>query len=106
MHKPTDFNFTKADKITKTSVRVKSVHKSSQDIFKSSDTIFNGSAPSHKNVVHTFTKEAENPFNFVVGSTVQHFQNYGVIKWIGTLPGDKKLYAKIELVCNYNYVCK
>ena len=100
MDKLTDFNYGKADKISRTSVRVKSVHKSLQDTFKSSDTNSNNSVPSHKTVVRASTKQDEddNPFNFVVGSAVKHFEKYGVIKWIGTFLGDRKLYAKIELV--------
>ena len=45
---------------------------------------------------------SDNPYNFDVGSAVQYFEKYGVIKWIGILPGDKKLYAKVEMViiCN------
>ena len=110
MDKPAIANFhfrsTKSDNFTKTSVRVKSVHKSLQDTSKSSDKTSNGSVSSRKTarktVVHGPTKETENdnPFNFAVGSAVKHFEKYGVVKWIGTLPGDKKLYAKIELVIN------
>ena len=41
-----------------------------------------------------------NPHNFVVGSAVQYLdtEQYGVIKWIGTLQGTKAPYAGVEMV--------
>ena len=96
MSKPTaaDFHYrsTKTDTLAKTSVRVKSVHKSSQDTLKKSDKTSKGSVSERA--------ENDNPYNFVVGSAVKHFEQYGVVKWMGTLTGDRKLYAKIELVIN------
>ena len=106
-----DFNPPKADKIIKTNVRVLSVHKSSQSVVKSCDTNSNNNVPCQKKRVHrsTSTAENDNPFNFVVGSAVRHIDKYGVIKWTGNLPGDKKVYAKVEMVCekvaNYSYIC-
>ena len=40
-----------------------------------------------------------NSQNLVVGSAVQFLdKQYGVIKWIGTLPGGDKTYAGVEMV--------
>ena len=41
-----------------------------------------------------------NPHNFVVGSSVRYLNSeyYGVIKWIGSLPGVKATYAGVEMV--------
>ena len=96
-----DFNPPKADKIIKAKVRVLSIHKSSQSVVKSCDTNSNNNAPSQKKCVRGSSSAAENdnPFNFTVGSAVRHVDQYGVIKWIGKLPGDdKKVYAKVEMV--------
>ena len=42
--------------------------------------------------------EVSNPHNLVVGSAVRCLEQFGVIKWIGTLKGDKKIYAGLEMV--------
>ena len=49
------------------------------------------------------SENVENPYNFIVGSAVQYLEfRYGVIKWIGDLPGVKSLYAGIEVVRQLN----
>ena len=43
----------------------------------------------------------QNPYKLEVGSIVEHrdLGEYGVIKWIGELPGEeKRLYAGVEMV--------
>ena len=50
----------------------------------------------------------QNPYKFEVGSTVQYGEpaEYGVIKWIGMLPGRENiLYAGVEMVsCNISII--
>ena len=57
---------------------------------------------SHSENVDIPTKagEVNNPHKLVVGSEVQYLntEHYGVIKWIGTLPGVKQPYAGVEMV--------
>ena len=60
-------------------------------------------ARSHTENVHISTKagKVSNPHNLIVGSAVQYLdtEQYGVIKWIGILPGaDKVMYAGVEMV--------
>ena len=45
----------------------------------------------------------QNPFKFEVGSTVQYGEpaQYGVIKWMGMLPGRDVLYAGLEMVRSF-----
>ena len=45
-------------------------------------------------------RPSDNPYNLVVGSPVQYFGKYGIIKWMGIVPGDGKIYAKVEMVNN------
>ena len=66
---------------------------------------------THSRDVHMLFK-ADNPYNLVVGSAVQlnNTKQYGVIRWIGTLPDYKTPYAGIELVrncifCNGTSIC-
>lgn len=63
-------------------------------------------AVGHSESVHmpTTTSKATNPHNLIVGSAVQYMdsEQYGVIEWIGTLPGTKDTYAGVEMVCMYN----
>ena len=40
----------------------------------------------------------DNPFNLEIGSAVQYYEKYGIIRWIGTRHGDKKVYARVEMV--------
>ena len=44
--------------------------------------------------------KADNPFNLIVESSVQYGNSgqYGVIKWIGILPGSEVPYAGLEMV--------
>lgn len=41
-----------------------------------------------------------NPYNLEVGSVIEYGEPavYGVIKWIGNLPNETKIYAGLELV--------
>lgn len=100
MDKITDSDPTKVDN----NVCVPPVHKPSLDICNSKASSSRGdeSIPmgSNKHGVHASTVEDEhdNPHHLNVGSPVQHFDKYGVITWIGVLPGDKKVYAKVEMV--------
>lgn len=56
-------------------------------------------ARSHIENAHVPTTKVNNPYNLVVGSAVQYLdKQYGVIKWIGILPGDKLTYAGVEMV--------
>lgn len=53
----------------------------------------------------THAQPHQNPYKLEVGSTVQCGKpvEYGVIKWIGEVPGrEKLLYAGVEMV---SYVC-
>lgn len=55
--------------------------------------------------IPTKSDEVNNPYNLVVGSSVQYLpSNYGVIKWIGTLPGVKLPYAGLEMVRHHEFV--
>ena len=58
---------------------------------------------SNDEVVHPLNMKGgcDNPHNLAVGSAVQYFQRYGIIKWIGILPGDRKASAKVEMVIGY-----
>ena len=49
-------------------------------------------------------RPSDNPYNLVAGSAVQYFEKYGVVRWIGMVPGDKKVYAKVEMVINLYYI--
>ena len=74
-------------------------HKPSQDTSRASsgnsgDVI----VPSNNKVFCP----SDNPYNLVIGSPVQYFERYGVVKWIGIFPGDRKVYAKVEMVINQN----
>ena len=58
---------------------------------------------SHSEYVHMPTKTGgvSNPFDLTVGSAVQYLlksEQYGVIKWIGTLSGSKETFAGVEMV--------
>ena len=72
----------------------------------SSDTHSDDSSShSHLENIHmpTNASEAANSHDLVVGSPVQYLntEQYGVIKWIGTLPGGTKAtYAGVEMVRN------
>ena len=57
-------------------------------------------APSHKIVTHVSTNKSKssNPYNLELGSAVHYLGQYGVIKWIGALSGDTKIYAGVEMV--------
>ena len=56
-------------------------------------------ARSHIESAHAPTSKVGNSQNLVVGSAVQYLdKQYGVIKWIGTLPGVKVTYAGVEMV--------
>ena len=52
-----------------------------------------------------FSPDSCNPHNLGVGSTIQYmdFNQYGVIKWIGSIPGSKEIFAGLEMVCTYVY---
>ena len=62
----------------------------------------------------TSIPSAQNPFKFEVGSTIQYGNpvEYGVIKWIGRLPGKETTayYAGVEMVsyenCKYYAIFK
>ena len=62
-------------------------------------------AVGHREDVHmsATASKANNPHNLIVGSAVQYmdFEQYGVIKWIGTIPGTKDTYAGVEMVCTW-----
>ena len=72
-----------------------------QDTFissKSSDAhSVSNNACSHPVNTHVPIKAS---CNLAVGSAVQciNKEQYGVIRWIGTLPGDKATYAGVEMV--------
>lgn len=97
-----------AGKMTKTNTSAPPVPKPLQDTFRSiSKNCGDKNVPNHKKkIVHLSTdvSENDNPYNLGVGSAVQYFEQYGVIKWIGTFSGDKKVYAKVEMVIN-NIIC-
>ena len=91
-----DFYSTKAGE---TSTYFLPTHKLSQDTSRaSSGNSGDVVAPSNNKVFCP----SDNPYNLVVGSPVQYFERYGVIKWIGILPGDRKIYTKVEMVINQN----
>ena len=50
--------------------------------------------------VPTSVKLHQNPYKLEIESTVQYGEppQYGVIKWIGVLPGRENLYAGVEMV--------
>ena len=74
-------------------------HKPSQDTSRaSSGNSGNMIVPSNNKVFCP----SNNPYNLLVGSPVQYFGRYGVVKWIGILPGDRKVYAKVVMVINQN----
>ena len=56
-----------------------------------------------EHLLFTFSPESNNPHNLGVGSAVQYRNSdqYGVIKWIGTISGSKDLYAGVEMVRRY-----
>ena len=63
---------------------------------------------SHLENVHTLTEasEAASSHDLVVGSAVQYLNTgqYGIIKWIGTLPGGARAtYAGVEMVRHLNF---
>ena len=67
-------------------------------------------AVGHSENIHvpTTVSKTNNPHNLVVGCTVQYMdsEQYGVIKWIGVLPGTKDTYAGVEMVrLRHMYVC-
>ena len=43
-------------------------------------------------------KNSSDPYNLELGSAVHYLGQYGVIKWIGALSGDTKIYAGVEMV--------
>lgn len=45
-----------------------------------------------------FRPISSNPHNLAVGSFVKYLDHYGVIRWIGTLLGDTKVQAGVEMV--------
>ena len=54
-------------------------------------------------LLFAFSPESHNPYNLEVGSAVQYmdFNQYGVIKWIGTISDSRDVYAGIEMVRRY-----
>lgn len=47
-------------------------------------------------------KETVSTHKFDIGSRIKHVHRYGVIRWIGTLPGlSNKVYAGVDMVCIY-----
>ena len=67
------------------------------------------SSDTHSENVHIPTKasEAATSHDLAVGSAVQYLNTgqYGVIKWIGTLPGGPRAtYAGVEMVRHFNFI--
>ena len=65
--------------------------------------------PAKSNAAKNMFRECslQNPHNFTVGCTVQYGKpaKYGVIKWIGNFPNDKKtIYAGLVMVRSHMYV--
>lgn len=50
-----------------------------------------------------FSSKSCNPYNLGVGSAVEFLdlEQYGVIKWIGNIPGSKEIFAGLEMVCKH-----
>ena len=73
------------------------------DSSDSSTTSDDSDVTSHDEVIHPLTMKGgyDNPYNLAVGSAVQYFERYGIIRWIGILPGDRKTFAKVEMVIGY-----
>ena len=72
-----------------------------QDILKAtSENSGDVKVSSNNKVFHPL----DNPYNLVIGSAVQYFGQYGVVRWIGMVPGDRKVYAKVEMLINLYYI--
>lgn len=106
MDEVTDFHSAKPDE---TNACISEPHKPLQDMFRSRSTSTSSTSsgddyiPNNNKGDHqsTVLNGHDNPYNLDVGSAVQYFEKYGVIRWIGMLSGDKKIYAKVEMVIMY-----
>ena len=67
-------------------------------------------ASSHDVTCNFITGDAQfldpNPYSLTVGSVIEYGEpiQYGVIKWIGHLPGVQGLHAGVEMV-GHTYIC-